>query len=202
MQTSSDARTLFTELLDASAAGKREAFDDVFEAVYDELRRLARHQLCGNWRNYTIDTTALVHEAWLKLVDSPRVSRRGRGYFFAAAAGAMRQVLLEAARRRNRIKRGGGQDNLPLDEAMLAVDGFATELIGLDECLQRLAATLPRQSRVLECRFFGGLTIEETAEALDLSDRTVVRDWELARAWLYCELGGQEEPAAHDDHTE
>lgn len=202
MGTPSDAKTLFTELLDDSAAGRREGFDEVFEAVYDELRRLAHHQLSGKWRDYTIDTTALVNEVYVKLVDSPHVSRRGRGYFFGAAARAMRQVLLEAARRRQRIKRGAGLDNLPLDEAILVVDGFATELIGLDECLERLAETLPRQARVVECRFFGGLTIEETAAALDLSERTVVRDWELARAWLYCELGDQVLPTTGDGKTE
>lgn len=184
------SRASLTEVLAASDAGGREAFDQVYAAVYDELRRLAHHQLMGGWRKYTLDTTALVHEAYLKLVDADALSDRHRGYFFGAAARAMRHVLVDAARRRQSLKRGGGERDRTLDESLVSVDGFAAELIELDASLEALSRSFPRQADVVECRFFGGLTLEETADALGLSRRTVVRDWELARAWLYRELDG------------
>jgi RNA polymerase sigma factor (TIGR02999 family) len=160
--------------------------------VYDELRQLARRQLAGEWRRRPLDTTGLVHEAYLKLVDETAVPLRSRPYFFASAARAMRQVLIDAARRRKRAKRGGGLEDERLDDATVSVEGFAAELVDLDAALTRLAETLPRQARVLECRFFGGLSVEETAAALEVSLRTVKRDFSLARAWLYRELGGGE----------
>jgi RNA polymerase sigma factor (TIGR02999 family) len=129
-----------------------------------------------------------VHEAYLKLVDQTQVPLKSRGYFFAAAARAMRQVLVDAARRRGRLKRGGGEVPLDLEDFQVSVDDFAAEMRDLDEALGRLAGLFPRQARVVECRFFGGLSVEETAEALELAPRTVKRDWSLARAWLYREL--------------
>lgn len=189
MDGSKNARASLTELLDESVSGRREAFDEIFEAVYEELRRLAHHQLMGGWRKYTLDTTALVHEAYLKLVDAESLTDRHRGYFFGAAARAMRQVLVDGARRRQQLKRGAGRDDLTYDDELAGTAEFATELIMLDDSMDQLAESFPRQARVVECRFFGGLTIEETAAALDLSRRTVIRDWDLARAWLFRQLG-------------
>lgn len=189
MAESTDTRGAISELLDSGVSGTRDSFDDVFALVYDELKRLARNQLAGGWRHHTLDTTGLVHEAYLRLVGTADLSSRHRGYFFGAAARAMRHVLVDAARRRQSLKRGGSDRDRTLDEALVSVDSFAAELIELDARLERLAVAFPRQANVVECRFFGGLTIEETADALELSRRTVIRDWELARAWLYRELG-------------
>lgn len=189
MEGSQTSRASVTALLEGAVGGRRESFDEIFATVYEELRRLAHHQLMGGWRKYTLDTTALVHEAYLKLVDSASLTDRHRGYFFGAAARAMRQVLVDAARRRQQLKRGGGRDDLTFDDELAGTEAFAAELIMLDESLEQLAESYPRQARVVECRFFGGLTIEETAAALELSRRTVIRDWELARAWLFRQLG-------------
>lgn len=188
MADSIDTRARLSALLEAGQPDGQPAFDEVFPLVYQELHQMARRQLAGGWRQATLDTTGLVHEAYIKLVDDTAVSRHGRAYFFAAAATAMRQVLVDAARRRSRLKRGGGRADVTLDEGLIGVDGFAAELLALDEALIRLAAHYPRQARVVECRFFGGLSIEETSLALEMSDRSVVRDWTMARAWLYREL--------------
>ena len=162
--------------------------------VYEELRRMAHALLHRERADHTLDTTALVHEAYLKLVDETRVVARGRDYFFAAAARAMRQVLIDYARRRGRHKRGGGWAVISLDSRALAVDAFADGLEDLDEALSRLAEVYPRPARVVECRFFGGLNVDETAAALAISPRSVKRDWALARAWLYRDLGGDGAP--------
>jgi RNA polymerase sigma factor (TIGR02999 family) len=184
-----EAKGAVTEVLSAGLAGQ-----DVFEAllplVYDELRQMARGQLAREYRQHTLNATGLVHEAYLKLVDPRSVPVKNRAYFFAAAARAMRQVLVDAARRRGRIKRGKGEAPLNLDDVPVSVDSFAAEVRDLDEALERLTAVHPRQARVVECRFFGGLSVEETAEALDLAPRTVKRDWSVARAWLFRELQG------------
>jgi RNA polymerase sigma factor (TIGR02999 family) len=156
--------------------------------VYDELRRMAHRQLSNERGPCTLDTTGLVHEAYLKLIDQDTVPIRNRNYFFAAAARAMRQVLVDAARRRKRLKRGGGERPLPLDETQIVVDDYAAELVELDDALVRLAGEHPRPARVVECRFFGGLSIDETAMALEISPMTVKRDWMLARTWLYRDL--------------
>jgi RNA polymerase sigma factor (TIGR02999 family) len=153
-------------------------------------RQLAR-ELGGPGR--TLQTTELVHEAYLKLVDETQVTRRGRAYFFAAAANAMRQVLVDRARRRRASKRGSGRAALSLDEGSVAVDTFADELVSLDDALGQLASISERQARVVDCRYFGGLTVEETAEALGVSPRTVKSDWALARAWLHNVLRGSRE---------
>ncbi len=150
---------------------------------------MAHSQLAREGNNATLNTTGLVHEAYLKLVDGAGVTRRGKAYFFAAAAGAMRQVLVEAARRRNRHKRGGGERPVTLDDNQLSVDGFAAEILDLDSALGRLEQQHPRPARVVECRFFGGLDVDQTAELLEVAPRTVDRDWALARAWLNRELG-------------
>jgi RNA polymerase sigma factor (TIGR02999 family) len=184
----SDARDAVTAALDAAGLEGRDAFNALLPLVYDELRQMAHRQLARERRERTLSTTGLVHEAYLKLVDQERVPVRNRPYFFAAAARAMRQVLVDAARRRRRLKRGGGEAPLNLDDFQVAVDDFAAGLRDLDEALDRLAALYPRQARVVECRFFAGLSVEQTAEALELAPRTIKRDWSLARAWLYREL--------------
>ena len=159
---------------------------EMVQRLYRELRQLAAaklHRMAGGGQ--TLQATALVHEAYLRLIDQDQATARGRAYFFAAAAQAMRRILIDRARRRKARKRGAGQAALPLDDVQVAVDAFATDLLDLDRALDQLAALDTRQARVVECRFFGGLTIEETAEALEVSPRTVRNDWTLARAWLH-----------------
>jgi RNA polymerase sigma-70 factor, ECF subfamily len=185
---SSAVKHAVTAVLSEAGRTGRDVVDDLLPLVYDELRRMARRHLAREWHKRTLSTTGLVHEAYLKLVDQAQPPVRSRTYFFAAAARAMRQVLVDAARRRGRLKRGGGQAALNLEGFEVAVDDFAARLTDLDEALDRLAELFPRQARVVECRFFGGLSVEETAEALELAPRTVKRDWSLARAWLYRDL--------------
>jgi RNA polymerase sigma factor (TIGR02999 family) len=182
-------RSAVTAVLSAAERDGRDVFDELLPLVYDELRQMAHRQLAREHRPRTLNTTGLVHEAYLKLVDQAQAPLKSRAYFFGAAARAMRQVLVDAARRRGRLKRGAGEAPLNLDDFQVSVDAFAAQLDDLDEALGRLAALYPRQARVVECRFFGGLSVEETAEALDLAPRTVKRDWSLARAWLFRELG-------------
>ena len=153
--------------------------------IYDELREMAHRQLARERPGHTLHTTALVHEAYLRLVDQTQVTARGRAYFFGAAARAMRRILVEHARKRNADKRGGGRPAVRLDEHAGRIDAFAGDLLDLDRALDQLARLSERQARVVECRFFGGLSIDETAAALDVSPRTVRYDWTLARAWLY-----------------
>jgi len=159
--------------------------DDLVPLIFDELRAMARRQLSRQHERYTLQTTELVHEAYLRLVGDAGVTRRGRAYFYAAAARAMRQVLVDAARRRNTLKRGSGAVALSLDERTGDVDAYAHELVDLDAALHELERRNPRFARVVECRFFGGMSVEDTAEALGVSPRTVKSDWAMARAWLY-----------------
>ncbi|MGH7500705.1 MAG: ECF-type sigma factor [Longimicrobiales bacterium] len=173
-----------------------DAWERLVPIVYDELRRIAHGQIAHEHGAPTLQTTALVHEAFLRLVNDTSVTRRGRAYFFAAAARAMRQVLVDGARWRNAVKRGGGDmkrtDLSAVDVAAESgPDRLADELLELDEALVELAALEPRQARTIECRFFAGMSVQETAQALGLSVRTVKYDWALARAWLYNRLGGQ-----------
>jgi RNA polymerase sigma factor (TIGR02999 family) len=166
------------------------ALDDLFSAAYEELRRLAASVRRGD-PNATLSPTALVNEAWLKLRESPWVAQTSRVHFKRIAARAMRQVLIEAARRRRAGKRGGGAALVTFDEEALnqAVAG-ADDLLALDEALNDLARIQPRQATLVESRFFGGLDVAETAELLDISESTVLRDWRAARAWLAHELRG------------
>jgi RNA polymerase sigma factor (TIGR02999 family) len=162
----------------------------LFPVVYSELRLMARRHLVGERESHTLSPTALIHEAYLKLVDQTWASAEGRGYFFGAASRAMRQILVDHARRRVRTKRGGKDQAIPLEEHHLVVDEFDADLMAVDDALRELEGIEPRVARVVEHRFFGGLSVEETAEALGISERTVKRDWMLAKAWLYRKLRG------------
>lgn len=167
---------------DAGAADRR-ALDELVPLAYAELRRMAHAQLARERERFTLDTTALVHETYVRLAGRA-LPVESRAYFFGAAARAMRRVLVDAARRRRRVKRGAGQRPLTLEALELGVDGLTADLVDLDEALEGLGRDYPRQARVVECRFFGGLSVEETAATLELAERTVKRDWALARAWL------------------
>lgn len=173
---------------DATARGG--SLDGLLPIVYEELHRMARNQLRREAAGHTFRTTDLVHEAYLRLVDHTRVSSKGRAYFFAAASRAMRQVLIDHARRRSAGKRGRGERALSIDDVEIAVDDYAEELLDLDRALDALQKLSARQVRVVECRFFGGLSVEETAAALGVSPRTVNGDWVVARAWLQGTLDG------------
>lgn len=164
--------------------------------VYAELKRMASRQLAREAPGHTLQTTALVHEAYLRLVDATRVDEKGRAYFFAAAAQAMRRILVDHARRHCAGKRGGGEAPVTLTPEVARVEAFALEVLELHRALQRLAERSPRQARVVEVRYFGGMSVTETARALDVSPRTVKYDWAMARAWLYKELGGETGGAA------
>jgi RNA polymerase sigma factor (TIGR02999 family) len=163
--------------------------DDLFTLVYAELRRIAGRQLRGERAGHTLGTTALVHEAWFELAKLERIRWESRAHFLALAAQAMRRVLIDYAVARKSQKRGGGKSHEPLeDDALIAVTERPDEFIALDEALQRLAAINERHARIVECRFFGGMSVEETADVLGTSPATVKRDWALARAWLNREL--------------
>lgn len=178
-----------TELLIAYRDGEKGAFDRLLPMVYDDLRRIARRQL-GRSRNQTLSTTGLVHESYLKIVDQTRVNWQDRGHFLAISARAMRQVIITYARRRGALKRGGGERAVTLDENRIAIADQAERLLALDQALERLGKRNERLAKVVECRFFAGLSEEETAEALGVSLRTAQRDWMRARAWLKQELEG------------
>jgi RNA polymerase sigma factor (TIGR02999 family) len=177
-----------TALLESASGGDRAAFDRLVTRVYGELRAIARRQLRGERPGHTLHTTALVNEAFLKLARLDRIQWQNREHFFAIAARSMRNVLVSYAVRRRRLKRGGGVPDVPLDEANLLPDERVDEVLGLHEALQELEKMDPRHARIVECRFFAGLTIEETATALGISPATVKRDWALLRAWLQREL--------------
>jgi RNA polymerase sigma factor (TIGR02999 family) len=183
--------TEITQLLRAWANGDREALEGLMPHVYRELRRIAGHYMQNERPGRSIQTTALVHEAYLKLIDVANVDWRHRAHFFAVSARIMRRILLDRARRRTAAKRGGQSPAVNLDEIPDVSSGRARELIALDDALQVLAGVDPRKAEVVELRFFGGLSAEETAEVLKVSPDTVLRDWKLARAWLLAELSGK-----------
>lgn len=176
------------------AASKDRVVDAVMPSVYEELRALAHRALSDEEGVPTLSTTVLIHEAYLRLADSERVTERGRAYFFAAASRAMRRIIVDYARRRDRLKRGGGARPVTLDTGLVGEDGESVDLIDLDRALTRLAEDSERAARVVECRFFGGLSVEETALALDMTPRTVKRDWAFARAWLYRAMAPDADP--------
>ena len=173
-----------TRLLVAWGEGDEAALDELMRLVYDELHRMA-HRYIGRERpGHTLQTSALVNEAFARLAEQKKIDWQGRAHFFGVTARLMRQVLVDYARRRNYAKRGGDALRVPLDEARIVSDERAAEVLALDEALEGLAAIDPRQSEIVELRFFGGLTIEETAEVLGVSPGTVMADWTVAKAWL------------------
>jgi RNA polymerase sigma factor (TIGR02999 family) len=177
-----------TECLLEARRGDRAVLDRLFPLVYDELRRIAHAALRRERGDHTLGTTGLVHEAYFKLVDQTRVEFRDRAHFYGVAARAMRQILVDYARRHTAAKRGGKVRPLALEETTVAVEGRAEALVAVDEALERLAAHDAGLAQVVECRFFAGLTEDETADALGSSPRTVQRQWRRAKAWLYQEL--------------
>lgn len=185
MARSPDVTALVLQLRE----GRTGALDELVHAVYGELQLLARNHMRGERTGHTLDTTALVHEAWIRLVDVRRVQWRDRAHFMAMASRAMRRVLVDHARGRGREKRGGGQPPLPLEAARGVALPHSLDLLVLDDLLARLATFGDRLPDVVDCRVFGGLTLAETAEALGVSLATVKRDWAFSRAWLNQALG-------------
>jgi RNA polymerase sigma factor (TIGR02999 family) len=185
-----------TETLNGVARGDAVALERLLPVVYQEMRRLAASYLRGERGGHTLQPTALAHEAYLRLVGQQHVRYQGRHHFLGVAARAMRGILVDHARRRKAQKRGGGQTPLPLDATMIVAGSLAVAFDDLDRALVDLARLSERQARVVELRYFGGLTIEETGEVLGISPVTVKRDWAIARAWLYRELSGSEPAGA------
>lgn len=185
-----------TRLLDDMSAGRPQAFDELFPLVFAELRRRAAGQLRRERRNHTLQPTALVNEAYLRLVDQRGVQWQNRLHFFAVASQAMRRILVDHARTHRRVKRGGVQARVTLDEAMIAAESRSIDLLALDQALERLTALDERQARIVELRFFGGLSVEEAGEVLQLSTSTIKREWSMAKAWLHAELTAQAPGAA------
>lgn len=184
-----------TALLLAWNRGESNALDELMPLVYEELRRLAARYMKGERQHHTLDATALVNEAYLRLIEIQKVQWTNRAHFFAMAARLMRRILVDAARARGYQKRGAGAPMLSLDEALIVPTEPGADLVALDDALTALAAVDERKSQVVEMRFFGGLSIEETAEALRVSRDTVKRDWKMAKLWLLREL----EAAGRDD---
>ena len=181
-----------TQVLEQLAEGDKRAADKLLPLVYDEFRALARHYLAQERANHTLQPTALVHEAYMKLVDQTRVDWQGKSHFFAVAAQAMRRILVDHARSRQRDKRGGGRARVVLDEAVALSPQKDEDVLALDEALEKLSGLDPRQAKVVDLRFFGGMNVEEVAQALGVSKRTVEGDWTFARAWLSRELSNAE----------
>jgi RNA polymerase sigma factor (TIGR02999 family) len=182
-----------SQLLAAWRQGDREALDSLMPLVYEELRRLARRYMRGERSSHTLQTTALVNEVYLRLIDVQDVDWQGRAHFFAIAAQVMRRILVDHARTRNRVKRGGGASQLSLSDAAVLGTESPPDFVALDEALTRLSAIEPRKSQVVELRFFGGRTNDETAEVLKVSRNTVMRDWSMAQAWLRRELSNADD---------
>jgi RNA polymerase sigma factor (TIGR02999 family) len=177
-----------TELLVAARNGDPAAFDELFPLVYEVLRRIAHRKLAGERAGHTLATTDLVHEAYLKLVRLDRIEWRGRAQFLALAGRAMRNILVDYALRRKAEKRGGGGVRVTLDDQLALAEASENDVLAVHAALERLEAIDERQGRVVECRFFAGMSIEETAAALGVSPASIKRDWALARAWLNREL--------------
>ncbi|MGE0132972.1 MAG: sigma-70 family RNA polymerase sigma factor [Blastocatellales bacterium] len=180
-----------TNLLLAWGQGDQAALETLMPLVYDELHKVAARHLRGQRAGHTLQTTALVNEAYLRLIDASQVQWQNRAHFFAVAARLMRRILVDFARSRNYQKRGGGAQPVALEDAVIVAPERGADLLALDEALTRLQAHNARQAQVVELRYFGGLSEEETAEALKVSVRTVRRDWNFARVWLHRELTGR-----------
>ena len=178
-----------TQLLNQWSNGDAEVLDDLLPLVYKELRRQASSYLRRERSNHTLQPTALINEAYLKLIDQSDVKWQNRAHFFAIAAQAMRRILVDYARERKREKRGGAAENLPLEEALTIVSQEKSiDLVALDDALDKLAKFDERQAKVVELRYFSGLSIDETAEVLNVSNVTIRRDWNMAKAWLHQEI--------------
>jgi len=181
-----------TQLLIQWSNGDKAALDKLMPLIYDQLRQLARHYMNRERAGHTLQTTALVNEAYLRLINRKQVHWQNRAHFFAIAAQLMRSILVDHARSHAYAKRGGGARKIALDEALAVSQQRAADVVALDDALKRLAEIDQQQSRIVELKFFGGLTIEETAEVLGLSPATIKREWSTAKAWLYHELSRNE----------
>jgi RNA polymerase sigma factor (TIGR02999 family) len=195
--TTSTSRPV-TELLLAWRQGDQAALEQLIPLIYQQLRRLARGYMKGQRPGHTLQATALVNEAYVRLIDCQQVNWKGRAHLLSVSARMMRRVLVECARSYGYQKRGGGAQNTSFDEALVLPPQRGCDLVALDDALQALAAMYPRHSQVVELRFFGGFTVEETARVLQVSTITVMRDWQLAKAWLARELRKRD---GHADRT-
>jgi RNA polymerase sigma factor (TIGR02999 family) len=180
--------TDITRMLDAARGGDSDANEELFASVYPRLRQIAKQRRRGWQGDDTMDTTALVHEAYLKIAARPDAEYQSRGHFFAVAATAMRQILINYAEKKSAAKRGGGASQVTLRDGDIVADEAVDDLLALNEALKKLEELSTRQAGVVECLFFAGYGVAETAEALDISPATVKRDWAAARAWLYREM--------------
>ena len=182
-----------TQMLIQLSEGKSQVVDDILPLIYDELRSLAGNYLRRERSDHTLQPTALVHEAYLKLIDQTQVRWQNRAHFFGIAANIMRRILVDHARKHTADKRGGAAEKLPLEEEILIVsEGKSAELLALDEALKNLAKIDEMKSKIVELRYFGGLSVEETAEVLGVSEITVKRHWRMAKAWLYGQLSNEQ----------
>lgn len=178
-----------TQMLIQLSEGKSQVIDDILPLVYQELRSLAGNYLRRERADHTLQPTALVHEAYIKLIDQTQVKWQNRAHFFGIAANIMRRILVDHARKHGAHKRGGDAEKMPLEEEILIVsEGKSAELLALDEALENLAKLDPQKSKIVELRYFGGLSIEETAEVIGVSVPTINRQWRMARAWLFNEI--------------
>ncbi len=186
MQT--DQQATFTRLIQEYSRGNEIALNRIMPVIYDELKKISSRYLREEYRNHTFQTTELVHEAYIKLVGAQDIAWENRAHFFGIAAQSMRQILVDHARHRKAKKRGGGKTKLSLDESLIAAGEVDEQILNLDDALKKLESVDERSSKIVELRYFSGLTIEETAEVLDISTSTVKRDWNFAKAWLYREI--------------
>jgi len=182
-----------TQLLIGWGQGDKEALDRLVPIVYDELRRQAARYLRHERAGHTLQTTALIHEAYIRLIDQKNVHWQNRAHFFGIAAQLMRRILVDHARTRKRAKRGGSDIRVPLEDAVAIARAPQLDVVALDEALNRLAEIDEQQGKIVELRFFSGLTVEETAEVLGISPATVKRDWSMAKAWLHREISSDEQ---------
>jgi len=193
MATPPSAQEQVTQLLGDWSSGDTNALDKLIPLVQPELHRLAHHYMSREEEGHTLQTTALVNEAYLQFAGKTHPRWQNRPHFFAVAAQLMRRIMVDHARQRHALKRGGAPRKVALEETALVTETRAAELLALDEALENLAAFDPRMSKIVEMRYFGGLTNEEIAEVLKMHPNTVMRDWSAAKAWLYTALGGEED---------
>jgi RNA polymerase sigma factor (TIGR02999 family) len=189
--TSPSSTSRITQLLMAWSNGDKSALETLTPLVHKELRRLAHYYMKGERRGHSLQTSELVNEAYLKLIDQKQVAFKNRSQFFALSATLMRHILVDHARNRRYLKRGGSAGRISFDEAIVVSSERRADVIALDEALDKLTAIDPRKGKVVELRFFGGLSVLETAEALQISSVTVMREWSMAKAWLYNSLSNE-----------